>query len=254
MKCENLRRGGWFRVTFILALMGVMGGAFWLWIKSRETNSWLQNEIQGKNPENMGFYGQVPDFSLIDQSGQNRTLADLKGKVWVADFIYTSCPDTCPLQTAQMAKLQKDLSEEKGVRFVSISVDPERDTPEALSEYAKRYEADKERWFFLTGEKESIYRLAGEGFHLTAMEILPEENSRHAPHIHESQEKNSESASQGYRLSEEQKTSDEASYFHSARFVLVDRQGQIRGYYLGVDSEALQRLLRDVKVLLQEKT
>ena len=231
-----------------------MGGAFWLWIKSRETNPWLQNETQEEIPENMGFYGQVPDFSLIDQSRQNRTLADLKGKVWVADFIYTSCPDTCLLQTAQMTKLQKDLSEEKDVRFVSITVDPERDTPEVLAEYAKRYGADTEKWFFLTGEKESIYRLAEEGFHLTAMEILPEENSRRAPHVHESQEKNGESASQRYRLSEEQKTSDEASYLHSARFVLVDRQGQIRGYYIGVDAEALQRLLREVKILLQEKT
>jgi protein SCO1/2 len=254
MKSENLKRGWWFRVTFLLALMGVVGGAFWLWIKSREAGLRLQNEIQEEIQENMGFYGQVPDFSLIQQNGQTLTLADLKGKVWVADFIYTSCPDTCPLQTAQMTKLQKDLSEEKDVRFVSITVDPERDTPEVLAEYAKRYGADTEKWFFLTGEKESIYRLAKEGFHLTAMEILPEKNSRHASHVHDSQEEDAENASQGHSFSEDQKTPENAPYLHSARFVLIDRQGQIRGYYLGVDSEALQQLLRDVRTLLQEKT
>lgn len=153
------------------------------------------------------------------------TLADLKGKIWIANFIYTNCPDTCPIQSAQMRELQNEFGHEEHLRLVSITVDPKRDIPKVLSEYANRFGANPERWFLLTGEKEAIYRLAQEGFLLGAAEI---------PH--------------------EKRPPSGATHTHSPRFVLIDRKAQIRGYYTSTDAEAMVRLRRDLKILLQHET
>jgi protein SCO1/2 len=123
-----------------------------------------------------------------------------------------------------MREVQEDFKNEKDLRLVSMTVDPTRDTPEVLSEYAKRFSADPGRWLFLTGEKETIYKFAQEGFHLGALEI---------PH-----EKRPESG---------------ATHTHSSRFVLVDREAQIRGYYVSTEAEAMKRLRRDLKILLRSE-
>ncbi len=137
-------------------------------------------------------------------------------------FIYTNCPDTCPIQSAQMRQIQEEFQNENGLRLVSITVDPTRDTPEVLSEYAKRFGADPARWFFLTGKKEAIYNFAQAGFRLGALEI---------PH-----EKRPESG---------------ATHTHSPRFVLVDREARIRGYYVSTDADAMKRLRTDLMILLR---
>jgi protein SCO1 len=111
-------------------------------------------------------YGTVPEFSLIERSGRRVALADLRGKVWIANFFYSRCTHTCPLQTAHMAMLQEELAGEDDVRLLSISVDPDHDTPAQLADYARRYNAHPERWLFLTGARHEIARLAGEGFRL----------------------------------------------------------------------------------------
>jgi protein SCO1/2 len=157
---------------------------------------------------------QLPDFSLTDQRGASLALADLRGKIWVADFIFTSCVTICPPMTDEMSKLQEEFSTED-VYFVSFSVDPERDTPEVLSRYAGRYGADHKSWSFLTGEKEAIYQLAHRGFNLAA----------------------------GHQGSE---------ILHSTRFVLIDKQGQVRGYYDSRSKANLQQLRRDIGALLRE--
>jgi protein SCO1/2 len=163
----------------------------------------LQGTGEEKPLEGLKVFGSVPQFSLIERDGREIALSDLKGEVWIANFIYTNCPDTCPIQSAQMREIQEDFKNEKDLPLVSITVDPTRDTPEVLSEYAQRFSADPGRWLFLTGEKETIYKFAQEGFHLGAVEI---------PH-----KKRPESG---------------ASHTHSPRFVLVDRAAQIRGYYV----------------------
>jgi len=162
--------------------------------------------------------GTVPDFSLIERSGKQVSLADLRGKIWIADFIYTHCTDTCPLQTADMAKLQDRWLKEPKVELVSFSVDPEHDTPQVLSRYAGRFKADPKRWLFLTGHRPEIVRLVENGFHLGVASA-----SSHADVI-----------------------------LHSPRFVLIDQQGQIRGYYNNSDPEAMQRLDQDVASLLDK--
>ena len=149
------------------------------------------------------------------------TLAELGGEIWIANFIYTNCPDTCPIQSARMKALQDEFSGEADFRLVSITVDPDRDTPEVLEAYAESFGADPERWFFLTGAKEVIHRFAQEGFRLAASEIT-----------------------------HEHKPASGATHTHSPRFVLIDRDAQIRGYYTSTDPDALGRLRQDLRTLL----
>ena len=106
--------------------------------------------------------GPAPDFVLVSQDGTEVGLALLRGKVVVVAFIYTSCSDVCPLLTEKMARVQDDLGESFGrdVAFVSITVDPERDTSEVLRAYAEAFDADPAGWFFLTGEVEAVRRVA----------------------------------------------------------------------------------------------
>ena len=154
----------------------------------------------------------VPNFSLTTQQGAPLTLSDMKGKIWVADFIFTNCPTICPAMTQEMARLQSEFVADP-VYFVSYSVDPERDTPRVLSRYAKAYGADERRWHFLTGNKADIYELAEDGFSLAA----------------------------GHNGTE---------LLHSTRFVLVAPDGNIYGSYDSRSKPALLRLRRDVKALL----
>ncbi len=168
---------------------------------------------------------ELPDFSLIERSGRTVTRADLAGQVWIADFIFTQCPGICPLLSANMAKVQRALRDAQvDARLVSISVDPANDTPQALSEYAKRYSAEPDRWLFLTGERDALHTLIGKGFLLSVAERSPDE-----------------AADTGELIT------------HSDRFVLVDRQARIRGYYHGTDDAALARLIVDVGVLVESE-
>jgi len=199
----------------VLILAGVVGWA----ILKTQTRPGVGQE---RPLEGLQVLGEVPDFSLTERSGQKMTRSDLLGKVWVATLIYTRCPDSCPLQMAEMARLQGEFRAEDGLRLVAITVDPERDTPGILSRYADRFGADPLRWLFLTGEKGAISRLVQEGFHLSAVEVPLK-----------------------------RRVNPRASHLHSSRFVLVDRQGRIRGYYSSDDEEALRRLREDMRTLLR---
>jgi protein SCO1 len=201
---------------FVLSLGIGLGTFFWLKLAPRPgLSGWGVKPLEG-----LSRYGAVPEFSLVERSGKTVNLANLRGTIWVADFIYTTCTDTCPLQTAEMGKLQAEWSDKSGLKLISFSVDPEKDTAEVLSRYADRYKADSQRWLFLTGAKEEITRLVQEGFKLSAVPIVNAESS-------------------------------EGIIMHSPRFVLVDRQAQIRGYYDSRDQQALERLKKDVAILLE---
>jgi protein SCO1/2 len=194
----------------------VLGTALWLKLgPGPQLSGWRQRPIEGLNR-----YGAVPEFVLLERSGKSISLADLQGAIWIVDFIYTTCRDTCPMQTAEMAKLQEQLKDDAAVRLVSISVDPETDTPKVLSHYADRYKADPNRWLFLTGAKEQVIRLVEAGFRLSA---APAGDPSGAPGV----------------------------ILHSPRFVLVDRETRIRGYYDSRDREALERLRKDIATLLK---
>ena len=197
----------------VIALGIVFGTALWLKLGPRPQFGSATDSADGLNQ-----YGSVPDFSLTERDGTNVNLGQLRGKVWVADFMYTSCTDTCPLQTAMMAKLQAEFTGKPDLQLVSFSVDPERDTPEALTAYAARYRADQKRWYFLTGQRDRILRLVQEGFHL-AVAALPNDNE------------------------------PSGTIPHSPRFVLIDKQARIRGYYDSRELEAFVRLKNDIETL-----
>jgi cytochrome oxidase Cu insertion factor (SCO1/SenC/PrrC family) len=196
-----------------VAGLGVVLGTL-LWLKLGPFPAPARWEAQ--QLARLQHYGAVPDFSFVERSGKVTTRGDLRGKISVVNFIYTSCNDTCPLQTAAMANLQEQFKANDILRLVSISVDPENDTPQALSEYASRYNAAADRWFFLTGAKDHIFRVVQEGFRLSAA------SGPEAGVIH-----------------------------HSPRFVLVDKELQIRGYYDSRDPSGLTRLRQDLETLLK---
>lgn len=203
-----------------LALLIAAGAAAALW--TRQAARPTQGASEERPLEGLGLFGKVPEFSLLERSGRELRSGDLLGKVWIADFIYTHCTDTCPVQSAEMKAIQGEFAEQLDLRLVSITVDPKRDTPEVLAGYAGRFGADPSRWFFLTGAEQAILRLAQEGFHLAAAEIP-----------------------------EARRDKSGATHVHSPRFVLVDRSGEIRGYYAGTDKDALARLRRDARALLR---
>lgn len=162
--------------------------------------------------------GTVPSFQLTNQNGRSFGSAQLAGKIWIADFIFTSCPGPCPMVSSRMSELQRPL-QKSDVHLVSFSVDPEKDTPEVLRGYAEKLDAQSGRWDFLTGSKFAIYDLSKNGFNLAVSD-----------------------------------GSEEAGVpVHTTRFVLVDRRGTIRGYYDALAPDAVTKLLADTSHLLREQ-
>jgi protein SCO1/2 len=169
----------------------------------------------------------APPFALIDQLERPLRSEELRGQVVLANFIYTSCRDICPALSAEMRAFQEELRGEGlldgQVQLLSFSVDPARDTPAVLRDYAERLHADPVAWRFLTGPEQQLVPLIVEGFHL-GVQVLPPDPSDHAGH----------------------------TVTHSGRFVLIDRQGQIRAYYDGAALDH-QRVLGDIQALLRER-
>lgn len=154
-------------------------------------------------------YGVVPDFTLTDQTGQQfHSKEKLDGDVWVADFIFTNCMGPCPRMSSQLRSIRRNIG--NGVKFVSFTIDPDRDTPPVLAEYGKRYGAAPPNWYLLTGTRAELRRLNWDTFHLGDVN---------------------------------------GSLEHSTRFVLVDRQSRIRGYYDSSDPDDIQKLTNDIRRL-----
>lgn len=156
--------------------------------------------------------GEVPDFELVNQKGQKFTRTALDGHIWVADFIYTTCQGPCPRMSSHMRTLQK--ATDPDIKFVSFTVDPDHDSPEALAAYAKRFSADESRWSFLTGEKDTLNTLDRDAFKLGTIG---------------------------------------AEMDHSTRFVLVDKRGRIRGYYGIAEGNPVDRIVKDAERLEKEQ-
>ena len=180
---------------------------------------WLQRvEVNALRQRTVSKYGTVPIFQLTNQDGQPFGSTQLRGKIWIADFIYTTCPGPCPIISNRMSELQKPL-EKTDVHLVSFTVDPAKDTPEVLRGYAAQLHAQHERWDFLTGPQPIIYELSRDGFKLAI--------------------------SDGH--------DDAGIPVHSTRMILVDRHGDIRGYYDAAESDAITKLIADTTHLLREQ-
>jgi protein SCO1/2 len=147
-------------------------------------------------------YGQIADFSLTNQNGRAVSLADLRGQVWVADIIFTRCPGPCLKMTKQMKALQDALPSGDQAKLVTLTTDADFDTPPVLKTYAERFQADPQRWIFLTGTKQEVAKLAIDSLKLSAIEKKPEERE-----------------------------SPQDLFVHSTIFVIADKQGQLRGVF-----------------------
>ena len=159
--------------------------------------------------------GMVPEFEFVNSEQETITLNNLKGKVWVADFIFTTCTMACPMMTGNMNIIHKKYKKNDDVRLVSISVYPEYDTPEVLTKYASQYDANTSRWYFLTGEESTVKRVIKEGFKIGDYEDI---------------------------------------IFHSEKFALVDKKGMIRAYYNGMKTEDMKKLKKDINILLKQNS
>src|SRR5580704_1659107 len=158
-------------------------------------------------------FGDIPQFELVAQNGQPFHSQVLAGKIWVADFIYTTCPGPCPRMTSQMREVQDAVSKIPDIRLVSFTVDPAEDTPPVLAAYAKTHGASESMWYFLTGPVPTLQMLDRDAFKLGNID---------------------------------------ATMQHSTRFTLVDRQGRIRGYYDTSDPASIPKLVSDIRELERE--
>jgi cytochrome oxidase Cu insertion factor (SCO1/SenC/PrrC family) len=213
---EKMSRTLWVGVGLLIVIVAV---------------SYVLSRVSSQRPryDTPPPFGQVADFALTNQGGRTVTLADLRGHVWVADIIFTRCAGPCPRMTRQMKLLQDTLPAESSTKLVTLTTDPGFDTPEVLKAYAARFEANPDRWMFLTGTKKEIAALAIDSLKLTAIEQKPEDRK------------------------------DPADLFiHSTILVVVDKQARLRGIFEtegeGVDA-ALERtkVLELVKQLEQER-
>ena len=164
----------------------------------------------------------IPAFNLINEKGQNFSLSNLKGKIYVASFFFTRCGTICPKITGQLSRVQDTFNQDPDLKLISISVDPVFDHPEKLQAYAKRFDANEGQWSFLTGEKKVIYPLILKGFHVPLADASEYDAAIKNP---------------------------DETFIHSERLVLVDKEGVIRGYYVGTDKKEVDRLLVEIKVL-----
>jgi protein SCO1/2 len=169
-------------------------------------------------------YGKIQPFSLTNQLGETITLSNLKGQVWVADVIFTRCAGPCPKMTDQMAQIQQAFPAAANLRFVSLTTDPEHDTSSRLKDYSEKFSADPARWHFLTGpKKELLANLAVGSLKLSALE-----------------------------KDKELQLDPNDLFIHSTVFVLVDKTGEIRGFYESLEEGFQEKIQADIKSLLAE--
>jgi protein SCO1/2 len=202
------KRSTAWKVTLILIPIVTAGLLFWL----------RQVQVNHLSNRPLPSLGAAPKFDLVNQDAQPFGSEQLTGKIWIADFIFTTCPGPCPIISTRMSELQRPL-EKSDVHLVSFTVDPEKDTPEVLRAYADKLRKEPLRWDFLTGSRDAIHSLSRDGFKLGLSDGAEEDGGP----------------------------------VHTTRFVLVDRHGTIRGYYDALAPDSVTKLLADANHLFREQ-
>ena len=165
------------------------------------------------------LYHQIPDFAFVNQDSQQVTQETVKGKIYVTDFFFTSCPSICPKMKSQMLRVYEEYKNNPDVVLLSHSIDPQHDTVAVLKDYADRLGVQSDTWHFLTGEKDSIYDIA------TKYLVAVQDDGDAA----------------------------EGGFTHGGHFILVDEQRRIRGVYDGTKEASVDQLLQDIPALLNEQ-
>lgn len=163
------------------------------------------------------IYHKLPDFKLVDQTGNIITNKSFDNRIFVANFFYTHCPTVCTTINNNVNALLSDYAKNKMICFVSITVDPQRDSVPVLRQYAKKYNPAGIKWYFLTGDTTTIYPLARKGFLVDATKI------------------------------------DNDNFIYSDKLILIDQQKHIRGYYSGTSTNDITKLNDEIKVLIAEE-
>lgn len=200
MKRQNNLLSALTTVMLLLAVpyLAVKTGA-WEPVAPRASESSSQPSV--RDPDDLPVIGELADFSMTDQSGRTVRRSDLLGRIWVADVIFTRCPGPCAKMTARMADLQASIPSQWPVQLVSLTTDPEYDTPEVLRGYAAEFHADSQRWIFLHAAKPAIVDLAVNNLKLV---VLDKEEARESPND---------------------------LFIHSTTLALVDKRGRLRGAF-----------------------
>jgi len=180
--------------------------------------SQVNTELVDSTIQHKRKYHRIADFSLVNQNGDTITQENYKGKIYVADFFFTTCQTICPIMTGHMHDLQEELKDDKDVLLLSHSVTPKIDSVAQLKRYAKEKGVDDSKWNLVTGEKKQIYELAR----------------------------------QSYLAVKTAGTGDQYDMIHTENFMLIDKKRQIRGFYDGTDPEEIERLFEDISVLKNE--
>lgn len=194
---------------------------FWLLLQTGKNQFRHLPVIGPKDVEANGdtLYHTIPPFRFINQDGKSISDKDLDGKIYVASFFFVRCPEICPKMNDQLNRVQRTFKDKNEVMLLSHTVNPENDSVSVLKEYATKRGADGDRWWFLTGNKDSIYSIARDGYLVVA--------------------------AQG-------KTADD--FFHSQDLILIDKEKHIRGIYDGLEQAEVDTLIDEIKVLLHEYT
>jgi protein SCO1/2 len=182
----------------------------------------IDSDLVDDEIERIGYGHTVQPFTFTDQNNQSFGSKNLKNKIYVAEYFFTTCGTICPIMNEQMKRVQQKFKNNKNLQIVSVTVDPEHDSIPQLLAYANAHGADNSQWHFLTGKKEDLYKLARKSLFLL---------------------KPSEVRNQGDVGND---------FIHTNYFVLVDKDSQIRGYYDGTSEKAIDTLLTDIDLLLAE--
>lgn len=211
-----------FFAIVLLLLSGVIIFIIYSILKPKEILPVFQpadvnTEMVDSTLQHIKKYHTIADFSLTNQNGETVTQKNYEGKIYVADFFFTTCQTICPIMTDHMVEIQKKISDDPEILLLSHTVMPEIDTPEVLKKYALGKGVNDAKWNLVTGDKKQIYDLARKSY-LAAKDI---------PY-------------------------SEFDLIHTENFVLIDAQKRIRGFYDGTDPEAIEKLIRDIAILKNE--
>ncbi len=178
----------------------------------------VSEELVDSTIQHQAKYHKIADFSLTNQNGETVTQENYKGKIYVADFFFTTCQTICPIMTDHMYQIQKEIISDDEVMLLSHSVTPKIDSVAQLKKYAKEKGVVDRKWNLVTGDKKQIYELARKSY----LAVKTDGNG------------------------------DEYDMIHTENFMLIDKNRQIRGFYDGTNPEDIQKILEDIKILKQE--